>query len=210
MFSICTAFIENGKLDEAILDISSTEEKFTIEIGVKFRQFFQCKIQPHIIWSLTEWISEKAHNDAAQSIMKSRRDDRIASIAFGPEPYFEIFCEEDEEILIGDFTKDLKHIIVAHGLINKNNRDTYLNLRKNRFEEYKKKIHWIRSFHNKYNDNDFVAVLGFINEGEYIEFPKIEQMHIEEYLLTGLRNLLGMSYLASYNQFICEPLILKK
>jgi len=35
-------------------------------------------------------------------------------------------------------------------------------------------------------------------------------MHIEEYLLTGLRNLLGMSYLASYNQFICEPLILKK
>ena len=99
MFSICTAYIEDGKLKETLKQFSESEKKFTKEIGVRFRKFFQCLIQPHIIWSITEWDSEKSHHDAAQSIMQTRRDDRFVSIGFGPEPYFEIFCGEDEKQL---------------------------------------------------------------------------------------------------------------
>ena len=29
---------------------------------------------------------------------------------------------------------------------------------------------------------------------------------LEEYLFTGLRNPLGMSYIANYNQFICKSI----
>ncbi|KKN27468.1 hypothetical protein LCGC14_0864240, partial [marine sediment metagenome] len=84
-----------------IKGFSESEKKFTKEIGVIFRKFFQCKIQPHVIWSITEWKKESAHHDAAQSLMKTRRDDRFASIAFGPDPYFEIFCDEDGIFKIG-------------------------------------------------------------------------------------------------------------
>lgn len=90
MFTICTAYIENGKIEKRIEEFAESEKKFTKDIGVISRKFFQCKIQPHLIWSFTEWNSEKDHNNAAQSIMQTRRDDRFASIAFGPEPYFEI------------------------------------------------------------------------------------------------------------------------
>jgi hypothetical protein len=94
MFSICTALVTDGKLDTTIEEMREAEKKFTPEIGVLFRRFFQCIAQPHVIWAITEWTSEKHHNGAAQSLMKHRRDDRIASILFGPEPYFEIFCIE--------------------------------------------------------------------------------------------------------------------
>ena len=97
IFSICTAFVTEGKLDETLTMLVAEEKKFTVEIGVLFRKFFQCTIQPHIIWAITEWKSEKHHNDAAQSIMKTRRDDRIASIQFGPEPYFEIFAMRKQD-----------------------------------------------------------------------------------------------------------------
>ncbi|NVM34774.1 MAG: hypothetical protein HWN81_04200 [Candidatus Lokiarchaeota archaeon] len=76
MFSICTAYVENGKLKETLMANAESEEKFTRDIGVLFRKFFQSKIQPYIIWSITEWKSERHHHDAVQSIMKIRRDDR--------------------------------------------------------------------------------------------------------------------------------------
>ncbi len=204
MFSICTAYIENGRIKETLNNFLESEKKFTKEIGVLFRKFFQCKIQPHIIWSITEWESEKSHNDAAQSIMQIRRDDRFASIAFGPEPYFEIFCEEDITLKIGNFSEIYKYIIIIHGLIGENVKEKYLDLRKKRIEEYREKLQWVSIFHNTYNSNEFIAVVGFKNEDSYRKVQKIGELYLEEYLFTGLRNPLGMSYLAAYNQFICE------
>ncbi|HDZ16665.1 hypothetical protein LCGC14_0494510 [marine sediment metagenome] len=204
MFSICTAYIENGKIKETLDNFLESEKKFTKEIGVLFRKFFQCKIQPHIIWSITEWESEKSHNDAAQSIMQIRRDDRFASIAFGPEPYFEIFCEEEITLKIGNFSEIYNYIIIIHGLIGENVKEKYVDLRKKHIEEYREKLQWVSVFHNTYNSNEFITVLGFKNEDSYRKVQKIGELYLEEYLFTGLRNPLGMSYLAAYNQFICE------
>lgn len=204
MFSICTAYIENGKIKENLANFKESEKLFTREIGVLFRKFFQCKIQPHIIWSITEWESEKAHNNAAQSIMETRRDDRFASITFGPEPYFEIFCKEDETLRIENFSDDHKDITIIHGLIGEKVKEKYLDLRKERIEEYRDKLHYVRVFHNTYNSNEFIVLLGFADEDSYKKIQKIGELYLEEYLFTGLRNPLGMSYIASYNQFICE------
>ncbi len=206
MFSICTAYVENGKLEESLMETAKSEEKFTRDIGVLFRKFFQCEIQPHIIWSITEWESEKHHHDAAQSIMKIRRDDRFASIGFGPEPYFEIFCSEDAELKVGLYSESYEYIIIIRGLISDKVKEKYVKLRKERVEEQKDKIQWLRVFHNNYNQNEFIAFLGFFNESSFSKIRQINELYLEEYLFTGLRNPLGMSYLANYNQFICRPI----
>ncbi|MHA1988022.1 MAG: hypothetical protein ACW98D_15405 [Promethearchaeota archaeon] len=206
MFSICTGYIEEGKLEETLKQYSESEKKFTKEIGVLFRKFFQCQIQPHIIWTITEWESEKAHHDAAQSIMQTRRDDRFASIAFGPEPYFEIFCDEDKMLKVGRFSEDYEHIVVIRGLISEKARDKYLKIRNTRIEEFKEQIQWLSVFHNTYNTSEFVAFLGFLNQDEYNNIKKPNDLFLEEYLFTGLRNPFGMSYIANYNQFICNSI----
>jgi len=208
MFSICTAYIENGKLEETLKGFKESEKKFTKEIGVLFRKFFQCKIQPHIIWTITEWENEKAHHDAAQSIMETRRDDRFASIGFGPEPYFEIFCNEDEIFKIGNYSEEYKFIIVIHGLIGEKVYDKFLEISKKRLEEVKEKLQWVRVFRNTYNKDEFMAYIGFADESYYNKIRKINDIYLEEYLFTGLRNPLGMSYIASYNQFLCNPIYL--
>ena len=208
MFSICTAYIEEGKLEETLLEYKESEKKFTKEIGVLFRKFFQCEFQPHIIWSITEWDKENSHHDAAQSIIKIRRDDRIASIPipFRPEPYFEIFCDEEKSLSVGNFSEDLNYIIVIHGLIGEKVKDTYLDLRKKRLEEFKGRLQWFNVFHNIYNSYEFVAFVGFKNEDDYKKIQYIGELFFEEYIFTGLRNPLGMSYIAAYNQFICKSI----
>ncbi|MFX0092281.1 MAG: hypothetical protein ACFFBD_11010 [Candidatus Hodarchaeota archaeon] len=206
MFSICTAYIENGKIEETLKQTSKSEANFTEVIGVKFRKFFQCKIQPHILWSLTEWESEKQHHTAAQSIMKTRYDDRFASIAFGPEPYFEIFCEEDEDIKIGTFSEKYELVIVIHVLIGEKVKEKYLELRKSRIEDHRNKIPWLRIFNNKYNSFEFVAYIGFHSEKEFNNIRQVKELFLEEYLFTGLRKPLDMSFIASYNQFFCTPI----
>ena len=206
MFSICTAYVEEGKLEETLKGFPESEKKFTKEIGVIFRKFFQCEIQPHIIWSITEWDAESAHHNAAQSLMETRRDDRFASICFGPEPYFEIFCDEDEPFKVGNFSESYNYFIIAHGLISETVRGKYLELRKTRFEEVKEKFQWISVYHNKYNSNEFMVFMGFENEEYFNSIRKVNDLFLEEYILTGLRNPLGMSYIASYNQFICKPI----
>jgi len=206
MFSICTAFVAKGKLDETLAGINSSEKDFTPEIGVLFRRFFQCNTQPHIIWSITEWKSEKHHNDAAQSLMKKRRDDRIASIQFGPDPYFEIFCNEDNDLEAGEFSDDLSFIIIAHGIMNAKAKGKFLKLQKERTSALKEKLCWHRTYRNIYNLDEFVAVLGFVDEESFNRVRRVGDFLLEEYLFTGLRNPMGMSYLASYNQFICSPL----
>ncbi|MHA1970097.1 MAG: hypothetical protein ACW964_20175 [Candidatus Hodarchaeales archaeon] len=182
MYSLCTAFIDNGK-------------------------FFQCQIQPHILWSITEWESEKHHNQAANSIMKTRYDDRFASIAFGPAPYFEIFCEEEKSLRIGMFSEELAHIIIGHGLISEKAKEKYLKIREERINKYREKIPWLNIFYNTYNSYEFVVFMGFQDEDEYENIRNINDLFLEEYLFTGLRKPLGMSLVANYNQFICKPLV---
>ncbi len=72
MFSICMALVVEGTLPESIAGLKEAEGKFSAEAGVRFRRFFQCRVQPHAIWALTEWTAEKNHNDAAQSLMGPR------------------------------------------------------------------------------------------------------------------------------------------
>ncbi|GAH05221.1 unnamed protein product, partial [marine sediment metagenome] len=149
---------------------------------------------------------EKHHHDAAQSIMKIRRDDRFASIGFGPEPYFEIFCNEDAGLKVGLYSESYEYIIIIRGLISDKVKEKYIKLRKERIEEQKNKIQWLSVFHNNYNSNEFIAFLGFVNESYFSKIRQVNDLFLEEYLFTGLRNPLGMSYLANYNQFICSPI----
>ncbi len=208
MFTICTAFIAEGKFDEALTELASAEKNFTREIGVLVRRFFQCTTQPHIMWANTEWESEKHHNDAAQSLLKTRRADRFASILFGPDPYFEIFCNEEKELRVGEFSDNLGFIIVAHGLINTKARESFLKLRQDRTTELAEKLGWLSTYHNIYAPDEFVAFLGFVDEESFNRIRRVGDLLLEEYLFTGLRHPMGMSYLASYNQFICTPLSL--
>lgn len=208
MFSVCTTFVPEGELTETLAAMTAAEQSFTAEIGVRFRVFFQCAVQPHIIWAVTEWESEKHHNDAAQSLMKTRRDDRIAAARFGPEPYFEIFCEEEARLSVGEYSDDRQVVVVAHGLIAARARERYLELRSERAAREARRADWLRVYRNRYNADEFVAALGFTDEAAFTASRNVGDLLLEEYLLTGLRKPLGMSYLASYNQFVCAPLAL--
>jgi hypothetical protein len=206
MFTICTDFVEEGKLKEYLRNLPDIETKFTSEIGVLFRKFFQCQIQPHVIWAITEWNSGEAHHDAAQSILKTRRDDRFASIGFGPVPYFEIFCKAEEEFSVGRFSDSFNTFIIVHGLINDKAKKEYLELRKKRFEEVKGRLEWMRIFHNISNTSEFITFLGFMNDVQFNQVRKVGEFYLEEYLFTGLKEPLGMSLIANYNQFVCKLL----
>jgi hypothetical protein len=206
MFSICTAYAAKGQLDETLTQIRKQEKVFTSEIGVIWRRFFQCSLQPHVIWAITEWETEKHHNDAAQSLMKTRRDDRIASILFGPDPYFEIFCNEATELSIGEFSDGFCYVVVAHGLVNPKAAERLFKLRTDRLAEMADRLEWLRVYENSHNSAEFVAMLGFANEAKYNEVKEMGGFRLEEYLFTGLEKPFGMSCLAGYNQFICTPL----
>lgn len=206
IFTICTSFVGDGQLDENLAGIAASEAKFTREIGVLSRRFFQCTTQSHILWANTEWTSEKHHNDAAQSLMEQRRDDRFSSILFGPHPYFEIFCQEQEDLRAGNYSDDLDFFIVAHGLIAAKSRDAFFELRSERTEEWKDKLPLLRTYHNTDAPDEFVAFLGFRNENSLAKVRKVGDLLLEEYLFTGLRDPMEMSCLAAYNQFICRPL----
>ncbi len=118
MFSICKAFVVDGTLTETLDEMKAAESQFSAVAGVRFRKFFQCRIQPHAIWAITEWAAEKDHDDTAQSLMGVRRDDRIAACRLGPEPYFEIFYREDTTLKVGESADALSLVVVAHGLAN--------------------------------------------------------------------------------------------
>lgn len=209
MFTICSAYISQGKLDETLEQIRDQEKLFTAEIGVLFRRFFQCVAQPHVIWTITEWQTEKHHNDAAQSLMKTRRDDRIASISFGPDPYFEIFCKEDEELSIGQFLDNLGFIVIAHGLVTTKAAESFRLLRKNRVAELADKLDWLRVYHNTHNSDEFTTFMGFTDEAAFQQVRMVGDLCLEEYVFTGLEKPFDMSCLAAYNQFICTPLLLE-
>jgi hypothetical protein len=207
MFTICTAIIAEGELEKQIGGFRDSEKRFTREIGVLERDFYQCIQQPHIIWSNTKWTSEKAHNDAAESIMKVRRDDRIASAYFQPGMYFEIFCKEITEVSYGAPEKKLADmIVVSHGLVELKKLEQWNQFIRNAFKDLHSvpELGFCRVFYNYYNPAEFVGFMGWKSQEDYQKHRMIGSLTIEEHLYTGLKK--GSSMLAAYNQFYCKPL----
>jgi hypothetical protein len=206
IFTVCTATVPEGKLTQALGDLAAAEPKFNAEAGVLWRRFFQCRVQPHVIWAVTEWISERHHHDAAQSLMQARRDDRIAAILFGPDPYYEIFCDEETDLRVCEPTPAAGLVLIAQGLIGERVREAYLAQRAERAAELAVRVSWQRVYRNRYHRDEFVAMLGFRDDAAYRVASEVDGLRLEEVLLTGLREPLGMARVASYNQYHCQPL----
>jgi hypothetical protein len=210
IFTICTAIIPEGELEKHIISFRDAESRFTREIGVLERDFYQCIQQPHVIWSNTKWTGEKAHNDAAQSIMKVRRDDRIGAAYFQPGLYFEIFCREIDEVAYkSPKEKPPQMVVICHGLVAIKKLDQW-----NKFiREGFKDLHSVgglcscRTFYNYYNPAEFVGFVGWNSQEDYQKHRMIDDLTIEEHYYTGLRS--GSSMLAGFNQFYCKPLKIK-
>jgi hypothetical protein len=210
MFTICTAIVTEGELEEQISSFRESEKKFTKEIGVLERDFYQCIQQPHIIWSNTRWTSEKAHNDAAHSIMKVRKDDRIASAYFQPGLYFEIFCKEINEVSYKACSEKLAEIVVvSHGLVAIKKLEQWSQITRDLFKDLHsvEGLVFCRTFHNYYNPTEFVGFMGWNSQENYQKHRMIDDLTIEEHFYTGLKK--GSSILAAYNQFYCKTLHLR-
>ena len=210
MFTICTAIVPEGELEKQVSGFPEAEKRFTREIGVLERDFYQCIQQPHIIWSNTKWTGEKAHNDAAQSIMKVRRDDRIGAAYFQPGLYFEIFCREIDEVSYARPDGNLPEmVVISHGLVATKKLDQWNKM----VRELLKDLHSVgelgfcRTFYNYYNPAEFVGFMGWKNQESYQKHRMIDDLTIEEHCYTGLKN--GSSLLAGFNQFYCRPLKIK-
>jgi hypothetical protein len=210
MFTICTAIVSEGELEKQISGFREAEKRFTREIGVLERDFYECIQQPHIIWSNTKWTGEKAHNDAAQSIMKVRRDDRIGAAYFQPGLYFEIFCREIDEISHarpGGNPPEM--VVICHGLVAAKKLDAWNKM----VRELLKDLHSVgelrfsRTFYNYYNPAEFVGFMGWKSQESYQKHRMIDDLTIEEHCYTGLKS--GSSLLAGFNQFYCRPLKIK-
>jgi len=207
MFTICTAIVPEGEFEKQIGGFREAEKRFTREIGVLARDFYQCIQQPHIIWSNTKWTGEKAHNDAAQSIMKVRRDDRIGAAYFQPGLYFEIFCKEIEEVSYtppGENPPQM--VVICHGLVATKKLDQWYKIA----HGLHKDLHSVeglcscRTFYDYYNPAEFVGFMGWKTPEDYQKHRMIDDFTIEEHCYTGLKS--GSSLLAGFNQFYCRPL----
>jgi len=209
MFTICTAIIPQGELEKQISDFREAEKRFTREIGVLQRDFYQCIQQPHIIWSNTKWTSEKAHNDAAASIMKVRKDDRIGSAFFQPGLYFEIFCNEIDKVSYEALDNQPGMIVVSHGLVAQKQLERWNETLRGASRDFSlvRGLKFCRVFYNYYNAAEFVGFMGWTSLKDYQEHRVIDDPTIEEQVYTGLKE--GSSLLAAYNQFQCNPLKVK-
>jgi hypothetical protein len=210
MFTICTAIIPEGELEKQIIAFREAEKRFTREIGVLQRDFYQCVQQPHIIWSNTKWTSEKAHNDAAESIMKVRRDDRIGSAYFQPGLYFEVFCNEINEASYEARDKQPAGlIVVSHGLVALKQLEHWNETVRSMSKDLPsvEQLRFCRVFHNYYNATEFIGFMGWNSLEDYQEHRMIDDLTVEERVYTGLKK--GYSLLAAYNQFQCNPLKVK-
>jgi len=210
IFTICTAIVPDGELEKQVNSFREAEQRFTREIGVLERDFYQCIEQPHIIWSNTKWTEEKAHNDAAQSIMKVRKDDRIGAAYFRPGLYFEIFCKEIDEVSYKASSKrPFSMVVICHGLVAAKKLVVWTKV----LHEANKNLTSVdglgfcRTFFNYYNPAEFVGFMGWSGPKDYQQHRMIDDLTIEEHCYTGLSS--SSSLLAGYNQFYCNPLKLK-
>lgn len=210
MFTICTAFVPEGELEKQLDGFREAEKRFTREIGVLQRDFYQCIQQPCIIWSNTKWTGEKAHNDAAQSIMKVRRDDRIGAAYFQPGLYFEIFCKEMHEAALASAEENAPEmVVICHGLVAIKEVDHWNRIIRQLFRDLHSigGLSFCRTFYNYYNPTEFVGFMGWTSQESYQKHRMIDDLTIEEHCYTGLKS--GQSLLASFNQFYCKPLNIK-
>jgi hypothetical protein len=210
MFTICTAIVPEGELEKQLTGLCEAEKRFTREIGVIQRDFYQCIQQPHIIWSNTKWTTEKAHNDAAQSLMRVRKDDRIAAAYFQPGLYFEIFCKEIEEIAYKSSNeKPSQMVVICHGLVATKKLDEWNKTVRELFKDAHSAegLGFCRTFYNYYNPAEFVGFMGWNSQEDYQKHRIINDLTIEEHCYTGLKS--GSSMLAGFNQFYCKPLKVK-
>jgi len=210
MFTICTAIIPEGELEKHVNGFREAEKRFTREIGVLERDFYQCIQQPHIIWSNTKWTGEKAHNDAAQSIMKVRRDDRIGAAYFQPGLYFEIFCREIDEACYARPSGDSPEmVVICHGLVAMKRLDSWSKMVRELLTDTRSigGLGFCRTFYNYYNPAEFVGFMGWKSQESYQKNRMVDDLTIEERCYTGLKN--GSSMLAGFNQFYCRPLKIK-
>jgi len=207
MFTICTAIVQEGQLEKELQNLKEAEKKFTREIGVLERDFYQCIQQPHIIWSNTKWTGECAHNNAAESVMKVRRDDRIASAYFQPGLYYEVFCKEIEEVsynATGEKASEL--VVICHGLVAIKKLEQWNKILRELFKDLPsvKGLEFCRTFYNYYNQTEFVGFMGWRSEQDYQTYRLKGDFTVEEHYYTGIKD--GSSLLAAYTQFYCRPL----
>jgi len=210
IFTICTAIIPQGELDKQIAGFREAEKRFTTDIGVLEREFYQCIQQPHIVWSNTKWTTEKAHNLAAEGIMKVRKDDRIGSAYFEPGLYFEIFCNEIDDVSYkARGTEPPGMLVVSHGLVAAKEVDRWNdNIRRicKQFSSLRE-LRFCRIFYNYHNSAEFVGFMGWNSLKDYQEHRMIDDLTVEELVYTGLNQ--GYSLLAAYDQYQCNPLKLR-
>jgi hypothetical protein len=210
MYTICTVYAPEGNLVKTLVNLRESEKKFTKEIGVLERSFYQCIQLPNIIWVNTRWVSENHHNDAAESIMKVRRDDRVSAAYFPKGMYYEVFCNEIEEAAYsapsgqgGDL------VVICHGIAALKSLDTWMEaLRKQSesLDDYDALVS-LRVFHNYYCPAEFIGLMEWRSESDYSATRIKDGYSIEETLFTGLRG--GSSLLAAYNQFLCKHISMK-
>jgi len=210
MFTICTAIVPEGELEKQVNGFREAEKRFTREIGVLERDFYQCIQQPHIIWSNTKWTEEKAHNDAAQSIMKVRKDDRIGAAYFQPGLYFEIFCREIDKVSYTMHSeKRPEMVVICHGLVATEKVERWNEMVLDLLKDTRsvEDLQFCRTFYNYYNTAEFVGFMGWKSQESYQKHRMVDDLTIEEHYYTGLKT--GSSLLAGFNQFYCRPLMVK-
>jgi len=204
VFTVCTTFIADGSYDREMAALHEAEQSMAASPDILFRRHFQSETQRQLLWSVTQWRSEERHNATAQSIMKTRRDDRVASAAF--EPYYETFCDEVEGMRVGRHSAQLRFVVVGHGLIDPRTRVDYLGRRGAALRKLRGRFDWLRVFQNRYQPDEFFFFMGFKSRADYERARSVGPLTLEETLFTGLAAPGRMSLLASYNQFPCRPL----
>lgn len=206
MYSICKQIIEKDALEKTLIEFAESERSFNKEIGVLDRKFYQCIQQPHLIWANTLWTSEGAHNKAAASIMKVRKDDRVAAAYFRPGLYFEIFANDVQSSNPRHDIVEENCVVVCHGIISDKFKSE---VTKSRFQERISKLGDVPGllscelYFNNYAAQEFVAFVNWTSHEIYLEQRVRNERTIEEILFVGEKPY----ELSSYIQYEACPYI---
>jgi hypothetical protein len=203
MFTIYNGFFSLENLDESLRQVATPNPGFDRSAGVLCRKIYNVLGFPNLVWSVTEWTHEEAHNNGAQKILKTRRDDRFAAAGTGGSPYFEAFCEQCTESAIGSEEEALPFTILVHGVWNKNADQNALTAR---VQALKSNIPWFRYYWNTSNPDEFFALLSFHSEEEYASLRMCGEFTLEERIFANCESPFAMGEMASYNQFRLQQL----
>jgi hypothetical protein len=219
MVSLVQAIVPDGKLVQTVADQARAEAGFTREIGVLARCFYQCIQQPHVWWAATEWTHQGAHDDAAEGLMKIRRDDRVAAACFRPGLYFEIFgrpieaaCRAWDGPVSAGRSEQAGFVLVIHATVADKAFDGWAERVAARTAALDDAppdgLLSIQLYENYHGCREFVAFLGFRDEAAYAAAHHApgapeDARRLEERLYVQAPH----SDLSGYNQFECRPLV---